>query len=155
MAPEGKPLVIALEEHYYDPEVAKTFDGPEGRAPEIRRRLDDLGELRLKEMDEAGIDVQVLSHGAPSTQRLDAPTAVPLARDANDRLAKAIAARPDRVAGFAAPPTPDPKAAVAELERTIRELGFKGAMGPGLTHRVFFHDKPVWPISGPAQPVDV
>src|SRR5881396_1249202 len=99
---QGKPLVVALEEHYYDPELAGTFDGPEGRAPEIRRRLDDLGELRLKEMDEAGIDVQVLSHGAPSTQRLDAPTAVRLARDANDRLAQAIAAHPDRFAGFAA-----------------------------------------------------
>ena len=47
MAPEGKPFVIALEEHYYDPELAATFDGPEGRAVEIRRRLDDLGELRL------------------------------------------------------------------------------------------------------------
>jgi hypothetical protein len=47
MAPEGKPLVIALEEHYYDPELAETFDSPEGRAPEIRRRLDDLGELRV------------------------------------------------------------------------------------------------------------
>src|SRR2546428_2582379 len=68
MAPEGKPLVIALEEHYYDPEVAKTFDGPEGRAPEIRRRLDDLGELRLKEMDEAGIRIPGGSHGAPFTQ---------------------------------------------------------------------------------------
>ena len=32
MAPEGKPFVIALEEHYYDPELAATFDGPEGRA---------------------------------------------------------------------------------------------------------------------------
>ncbi len=42
MAPEGKPLVIALEEHYYDPELAATFDGPEGHASEIRRRLDDL-----------------------------------------------------------------------------------------------------------------
>ena len=82
----GKPFVIALEEHYYDPELAATFDGPEGRAPETRRRLDDLGELRLKEMDEAGIDVQVISHGAPSTQRLDAEAAVRLARNANDRL---------------------------------------------------------------------
>ena len=99
MAPEGKPLVIALEEHYYDPELAATFDGPEGRAPETRRRLDDLGELRLKEMDEAGIDVQVISHGAPSTQRLDPETAVRLARNANDRLAQAIAAHPDRFAG--------------------------------------------------------
>jgi 2,3-dihydroxybenzoate decarboxylase len=155
MAPEGKPLVIALEEHYYDPEVAKTFDGPEGRAPEIRRRLDDLGELRLKEMDEAGIDVQVLSHGAPSTQRLDAPTAVRLARDANDRLAKVIAARPDRFSGFAALPTPDPKAAAAELERTISELGFKGAMVHGLTNGVFFDDKRFWPIFERAQALDV
>ena len=155
MAPEGKPLVIALEEHYYDPEVAKTFDGPEGRAPEIRRRLDDLGELRLKEMDEAGIDVQVLSHGAPSTQRLDAPTAVRLARDANDRLAKVIAARPERFAGFAALPTPDPKAAAAELERTVSELGFKGAMVHGLTNGVFFDDKRFWPIFERAQALDV
>ncbi len=155
MAPEGKPLVIALEEHYYDPEVAKTFDGPEGRAPEIRRRLDDLGELRLKEMDEAGIDVQVLSHGAPSTQRLDAPTAVRLARDANDRLAKVIAARPERFAGFAALPTPDPKAAAAELDRTISELGFKGAMVHGLTNGVFFDDKRFWPIFERAQALDV
>src|SRR5713101_4531553 len=155
MAPEGKPLVIALEEHYYDPEVAKTFDGPEGRAPEIRRRLDDLGELRLKEMDKAGIDVQVLSHGAPSTQRLDAPTAVRLARDANDRLAKVIAARPDRFAGFAALPTPDPKAAATELDRAISELGFKGAMVHGLTNGVFFDDKRFWPIFERAQALDV
>ena len=36
MAPAGKPFVIALGEHDYDPEVAATFDGPEGRALEIR-----------------------------------------------------------------------------------------------------------------------
>src|SRR2546428_13356525 len=106
MAPEGKPLVIALEEHYYGPEVAKTFDGPEGRAPEIRRRLDDLGELRLQEMDEAGIDVQVISHGAPSTQRLDPETAVRLAPNPNDRLAQAIAPHPQRFAGIADLPHP-------------------------------------------------
>src|SRR3989454_7905755 len=155
MAPEGKPLVIALEEHYYDPEVAKTFDGPEARSPEIRRRLDDLGELRLKEMDEAGIDIQVLSHGAPSTQRMDAATAVRLARDANDRLAKVIAGRPDRFAGFAALPTPDPKAAADELERTITQHGFKGAMVHGLTNGVFFDDKRFWPICERAQQLDV
>ena len=76
MAIKGRALVLALEEHYYDPELAATFDSPDCRAPEIRRRLDDLGELRLREMDEAGIDVQVISHGAPSTQRLDPETAV-------------------------------------------------------------------------------
>jgi 2,3-dihydroxybenzoate decarboxylase len=151
----GKPFVIALEEHYYDRELAATFDGPEGRAPETRRRLDDLGELRLKEMDEAGIDVQVISHGAPSTQRLDAEAAVRLARNANDRLAQAIAAHPDRFAAFAALPTPDPKAAADELERTVIQLGFKGAMVHGLTNGVFFDDKRFWPIFERAQALDV
>src|SRR5437879_10101028 len=99
MASAGKPFVIALEEHYYDSELAATFDGPEGRAPEIRRRLDDLGELRLKEMDEAGIDVQVISHGAPSTQRLDPETAGQLARNATQRRAQAHASHPDSVPG--------------------------------------------------------
>lgn len=155
MALEGKPLVIALEEHYYDPELVATFESPEGRAPELRRRLDDLGELRLKEMDEAGIDIQVISHGAPSTQRLDPENAVRLARNANDRLAQAIAAHPDRFAGFAALPTPDPKAAADELERTVTQLGFKGAMVHGLTNGVFFDDKRFWPIFERAQALDV
>jgi 2,3-dihydroxybenzoate decarboxylase len=155
MTPEGKPVVIALEEHYYDRELAATFDGPEGRAAETRRRLDDLGELRLKEMDEAGIDVQVISHGAPSTQRLDQATAVRLARHVNDRLAQAIAAHPDRFAAFAALPTPDPKAAADELERTVTTLGFKGAMVHGLTNGVFFDDKRFWPIFERAQALDV
>jgi hypothetical protein len=61
----GGMRVIALEEHYWDPGVAKHFDGNEGRSAELRRRLDDLGSLRLQEMDDAGIDLQVLSHGNP------------------------------------------------------------------------------------------
>jgi predicted TIM-barrel fold metal-dependent hydrolase len=48
-------------------------------------------------VDEVGIDVQVISHGAPSTQRLYPETAVRLDRNANDRLAQAIAVHPSRV----------------------------------------------------------
>jgi len=155
MAQADRPLVVALEEHYYDPELADTFDGPEGRAPELRRRLLDLGELRLKEMDEAGIDIQVISHGAPSAQRLDAETAVWLARGANDRLAEGIAAHPDRFAAFAALPTPDPQAAADELDRAVTTLGFKGAMVHGLTNGVFFDDRRFWPICERAQALDV
>jgi predicted TIM-barrel fold metal-dependent hydrolase len=155
MTPGWKPFVIALEEHYYDPELAATFDGPEGRAPEIRRRLDDLGELRLKEMDEAGIDIQIISHGAPSTQRLAPEAAVRLARNANDRLRTALDAHPGRFAAFAALPTPDPKAAADELERAVSRLGFKGAMVHGLTNGVFFDDKRFWPIFERAQALDV
>ena len=154
MAIDGR-FVIALEEHYSDEELAATFDSPEGRAPEIRKRLLDLGELRIAEMDEAGIDVQVLSHSAPSTQRLDAESSVRLARAVNDRLHQAIQRRPDRFAGFAALPTPDPKAAADELERAVVKLGFRGAMVHGLTNGVFFDDKRFWPVMERAQALDV
>src|SRR5437879_8675222 len=120
MAAKNRPFVIALEEHYWDADVAKTFGSGEARDPALRQRLDDLGALRIREMDEAGIDVQVISHGAPSTQRLDAATAVPLAKRANDRLNEAVRAHPDRFAGFAALPTADPKAARSEERRVGR-----------------------------------
>ena len=63
--------VIAIEEHYWDPELAATYSGVEGtRNDEMLKRLHDLGELRIREMDEAGVDVQLISHGAPSAQKL-------------------------------------------------------------------------------------
>src|SRR5258708_26312314 len=155
MAAKKRPFVIALEEHYWDADVAKTFGAGEARDPELRRRLDDLGALRIKEMDEAGIAVQVISHGAPSTRRLDAAAAVPLAKRANDRLHEAVRAPPDRFAGFAALPTADPKAAADDLERAVAKLGFKGAMVHGPTNGVFFDDKRFWPIFERAQALDV
>src|SRR6476660_8994027 len=97
----GKHQVVALEEHYWDPEVAEHFTGNEGRAPALRARLDDVGDLRIKEMDDAGIDLTVLSHGAPSTQRLNPEAAVGIAQRANDRLKEAVDAHPDRFAAFA------------------------------------------------------
>ncbi|HET7766644.1 MAG TPA: amidohydrolase family protein [Burkholderiales bacterium] len=155
MASQNKPKVIALEEHYWDAEVSKHFEPGEARNPELLKRLNDLGELRIGEMDEAGIDVQVLSHAAPSTQRLDAATAVPLAKRANDRLHETVRAHPDRFAAFAALPTADPKASADELERTVDKLGFKGAMVHGPTNGVFFDDKRFWPIFERAQALDV
>src|SRR4029077_17242720 len=77
--------VVALEEHYWDAEVASHFKdrGPEMRNPQMLERLHDLGAKRLKEMDEAGIDLQVLSHGAPATQRIDGELAISVSRNAN------------------------------------------------------------------------
>jgi len=151
-----RPKVIAIEEHYWDRELAQHYDGRDAmRGGGILERLYDLGALRIKEMDEAGVDMQVLSHGAPSTQKLDPETAVKMARGVNDRLHEVCRAHPDRFAGFAALPTPDPKAAADELERTVTQYGFKGAMVHGLTNGLFLDDKRFWPIFERAQKLDV
>lgn len=154
---KDKHRVVAIEEHYYDRELAALFTGLDGKTGgKLREKLEDLGELRLKEMDEAGVDVQVLSHGAPATQKLDGETALRVARAVNDRLHQTCKARPDRFAAFAVLPTADPRAAADELARTVGELGFKGAMIHGLTGGEQFIDgERFWPIFERAQALDV
>ena len=148
--------VIAIEEHYWDPELAATYSGVEGtRNDEMLKRLHDLGDLRIKEMDEAGVDIQIISHGAPSAQKLAGDDAVALVRRVNDRLAAAIAKHPKRFAGFAALPTVDPAAAADELERMVTQHGFKGAMIHGLANGAFLDDKKFWPIFERAEKLDV
>jgi len=148
--------VIAIEEHYWDPELTKHYTGLEaGRGGDMEQRLYDLGSLRLKEMDEAGIDIQVLSHGAPSAQKLPIEIAAQLTSQVNDRLAKVCAANPKRFAAFAALPTVDPQAAADELERTVTKHGFKGAMIHGTSHGEFLDAKKYWPIFARAEKLDV
>jgi predicted TIM-barrel fold metal-dependent hydrolase len=151
-----KAQVIAIEEHYWDPELASHFHGAEGtRSPDLLRRLQDVGEIRLREMDQNGVDVQVLSHGAPSAQTLKADVAVDVCRRVNDRLAQAIALNPTRFAGFAALPTIAPEAAADELERCVTQLNLCGAMIHGLTDRLFLDDRRFWPIFEKAEALNV
>ena len=152
-----KPYIIALEEHYHDADIVAAMGGQmEGRRSDtLRAKLDNLGSLRLKEMDEAGIDFQVLSQGAPSTQRVAGDAAVRLARQVNDRLHQAVVANPTRFAAFGALPTAEPKAAADELERIVTKHGFVGAMVHGLCNGVFCDDKRFWPIFERAEKLDV
>jgi len=87
----------------------------------------DLGEGRLKIMDEAGIDVQVLSLSAPGCEQFSPADGAEQARKANDELSKVIKKYPDRFLGLAALPLQSPAEAADELERTVKEFGFKGA----------------------------
>jgi predicted TIM-barrel fold metal-dependent hydrolase len=156
MLQEPKCRVIAIEEHYSDKELAAHFTGADAvQAPRVVERLNDLGALRLKEMDEAGIDIQVLSHGAPSAQKLDREASLALVPKVNDRLAVMVQAKPDRFAAFAVLPTADPAAAADELERCVTKLGFKGAMIHGIAHGLFLDDRRFWPIFARAEALDV
>jgi predicted TIM-barrel fold metal-dependent hydrolase len=149
----SKRRIVALEEHYHDPEVLELL-GISATGP-LGEKLKDFTTVRLREMDEAGIDVQVISHAPPALQRIDAAHAPDLAERVNNRLYEAVQANSARFAAFASLPTTDPEAAAAELERTVKHLGFKGAMIHGLTGNLFIDDKQFWPIFSQAQRLDV
>ena len=140
---------IALEEHFAY--AAKGVSGQELSrlsrfSPQVVGRLRELDEHRIAEMDKAGIDVQVLSLNSPGVQRLGGAEAVAFAKASNDHLAEAVRRHPKRLAGFAALPTSSPKRAAEELQRTVREFGFKGAAINGHTGGRYLDEKFFWPI---------
>jgi 2,3-dihydroxybenzoate decarboxylase len=133
---EGK---IAFEEHFAIPETISSahdarYAGWFPAWPDIKRRLLDLEELRLPEMDKHGIEIVILSLHNPAVQGIpDAKLAAEVARKANDTIAEFVAKRPDRFAAFAALPMQDPDLAIAELTRCVMDLGFKGTMVNGFS----------------------
>ena len=131
---------IALEEHYVTSEFLR---GPgswlTSRAGVIEP-ISDLDEGRITAMDEAGVDLAVLSLAAPGVEQLDSAEAVGLAQSCNDELATAIGRFPDRLAGFATLPVSAPDKAAEELKRAISELGFLGAVINGHSQGRYLDD---------------
>jgi 5-carboxyvanillate decarboxylase len=131
------------------------LNNPSERSRAVAERLQDLGTRRIGDMDATGIDFQILSLTSPGVQIFDSDKAVALARDANDQLAEAVAAHPDRYAGLAAIAPQNPAAAAAELERGVRRLGFKGAIVNSHTHGEYLDDPKYWDILAAAEALDV
>ena len=135
---EGK---VALEEHfstelnnsYWDAQGEESRNGKD-YARDIEARLLD-AELCLREMDWAGIEFTILSLTSPGVQSLiDPKKAVELARSSNEYAASIVKQHPDRFSAFAAVALQNPKAAADELERTIQQYGFKGALINGYSN---------------------
>jgi gamma-resorcylate decarboxylase len=127
---------IGLEEHFAIPETLNDSKGFLGDNvwPELEKRLMDIQEYRLREMDAHGMEMMILSLNAPAVQAIfDSKKAVEIARRANDFLAAEVKKRPGRFQGFAALAMQDPDAATRELIRCVKELGFKGALVNGFS----------------------
>ena len=120
-------------------------------ASPIPALLTDLGEGRIKKMDEAGIDVAVLSLSAPGIEQFEPRAATEMARAANDELAQAIDKHPDRFRGFAALSARDTDAAVVEFERCVKELGFVGWNTHSNLGDSYLDEKRYWPLLAKAE----
>jgi len=160
---------ITLEEHYATPAF---MEGPGRQLREaahaaeahplltagmtrLVEQLCDLDGRRIADMDAARIDVQVLSLTSPGVEQLETAEAVALSRATNDTLADAVRRYPRRFVGFAALPTAAPETAADELERTVREYGFKGGCINGHIRGRYLDDPFFWPILERAETLQV
>jgi aminocarboxymuconate-semialdehyde decarboxylase len=152
-APRKKPVVIDIHAHITVPEVEQyaaphsVSRGGSARVPEHRFVTDEhrqqaadwIGkvrarmasyEQRIKDMDEAGVDIQVLTLSLISHHTYwagaDEEESAKMERLANDRMAEIIHKYPGRFVGMGGVPLHSLQFAVNELERCMGELGFKG-----------------------------
>ena len=96
---------VVLEEHFAIPDTLEDSHGyfPDRVWQEVKSRVMDIHERRLREMDDNGIELMFLSLNAPAVQAIpDEKRAAGVARKANDYLAEQVAKRPDRFQGLAA-----------------------------------------------------
>lgn len=103
-------------------------------------------ELRIEHMNQAKIDVSVVSLTCPNVYWGGEEISVQAAREANDNVAEAQSRYPDRIRWFASLPWEYPQRAVEELERSCAK-GAVGVMvlanvaGKSLTDPMF---APIW-----------
>ncbi len=154
---------IAIEEHFTTPAFV---EGPGKAATESMLKsgppgakliaaLADIGNARVAAMDAAGLDMQVLSLNSPGVEQSEVADSIALARDANDMLAEAVRKHPKRFAGMAALPVGRPDKAAEELERCVRQLGFKGANINGHNRGRYLDDPFYAPVLARAEALGV
>ncbi|MDR5832351.1 amidohydrolase family protein [Caballeronia sp. LP006] len=126
----AKPWKVAFEEHFLTPNFSDLPSGiTASGVPKVYRALLETGDGRIELMDQAKIQYAILSLNSPGLQaEVDGTISHDKAQRVNDELRRIIDAHPSRLGGFAALPTQDPKASAGELERTVKTLGFHGAL---------------------------
>jgi aminocarboxymuconate-semialdehyde decarboxylase len=104
----------------------KRWFNSHGRLAELSPVFYD-ADAKVEWMDRNQLDIAAISVGPPIYfYWLSPEIGLEAAKLANDGIAQMAAKRPDRLRGIAHLPMQDPDAAIAELERVVKEHGFKG-----------------------------
>ena len=83
-------------------------------------------DAKLKSMDDMGLDVAVLTHGIPGPELLGGDEADDWASRINDFLAATVEQYPDKFVAMGSIGFGTPERSIAEVNRCVNELGFKG-----------------------------
>jgi hypothetical protein len=118
--------------------------------------LSELGPRRIGAMNEAGLNVQILSAHTPGVQNVPGQEGIDFAYRLNKQLVEGpMATYPGRFEAFATLPLQSPEAAADELERAVREDGFLGALTNGIIGKKFLDHPDFEPVLARAEALDV
>jgi predicted TIM-barrel fold metal-dependent hydrolase len=121
-----------------------------------RTGLAEIGPRRIGAMDEAGLNVQILSAHTPGVQNVPGQEGIDFAYRLNKMLADGpIAAYPNRFKAFATLPLQSPEASADELERAVREDGFLGCLTNGIIGKRFLDHPDFEAVLARAEALDV
>ena len=155
--------IIDFHDHYYPPEYIQALERGPSR---VRITHDAEGnpllhypgdynvavrghrdiDYREQVLIETGIDTQVITLTTPGTHVEEPATAVRLAKQVNDALARVVADKRGRFAALATLPLCDPAASAAELRRAVEQLGLPGAMVFSNINGVALSDQSFWKL---------
>ncbi|AZP15114.1 amidohydrolase [Streptomyces aquilus] len=118
--------------------------------------LAEIGPRRIGAMDEAGLNVQILSAHTPGVQNVPGRKGIDFAYRLNKMLVDGpMATHPGRFQAFATLPLHSPEASADELERTVREDGFLGCLTNGIIGKKFLDHPDFEPLLARAEALDV
>lgn len=148
---------IATEETYTTDELIALNAINEEHVEYLKETgLADLGPDRIAGMDEAGINVQILSAHTPGVQDVSGQEGIDFAYRLNKMIADGpMASYPGRYQAYATLPLQDPEASADELERAVREDGFVGAMTNGFIGEKFLDHPDFDPLLARAEVLGV
>lgn len=120
--------VIDWHAHHTAPEIADRIKELTGKRPHVDTYDSPDLSKRIKEMDEAGLDLQLICQGAGVyADQLPAEQALEIVRQSNDILAERIAPHKDRLMGVTALSLKNIAASVKEIKRTAAQ-GFRAVL---------------------------
>ncbi len=148
---------IGTEETFSTPELMKLNSINKDHIAFLTETgLADLGERRIRDMDQGGLNVQILSAHTPSVQNVPGKKGIDFAYRLNRMLAEGpMASYPGRFQAFATLPLQSPEAAADELERSVREDGFLGALTNGHITKKYLDHPDFEPVLARAEALDV
>jgi len=160
-------MIIDIHNHFYAPKLLEEIEKKKYFSKHLEIEKDSLNrkiivqkgtrvvtitepmtnvDIRLKDMEEAGIDTQALSLSIPGVDFLEPEEGLEYAQYSNEGISNICRRHPKHFVGIASVPLKDTDRAIQEIRRAVKELGMKGVLIGSNIDGLFIDDVRFWPF---------